>query len=122
MTKKAKKANNRTIAIRKKKFVKEYVKTGNGTQSAIKAGYAKAGAGVAATRLLNDANVRQEIINAFNAIDLSTKEVFETHKRNILQDKHLPTSQKAIKDYYEITGIEQKEQKNVQQVAFIIED
>ena len=43
--------------IRREKFVAEYLVSGNGAQSAIKAGYSAKGARVQASRLLTKANV-----------------------------------------------------------------
>lgn len=42
-------------------FINEYVKDGNGTQSAIRAGYAESGAAVAATRLLIIDKIKNEL-------------------------------------------------------------
>jgi phage terminase small subunit len=48
-----------TVALspKQQKFVDEYLVSGNGTQSALMAGYGKAGAHVAAHRLLSNVNV-----------------------------------------------------------------
>lgn len=46
---------------RQKKFCREYVKTGNGQQAAIKAGYAKHAARITASKLLTKDNVKNEI-------------------------------------------------------------
>ena len=108
-------------ALRKKKFIKEYVKTGNGTQSVIKAGYSPNGAHVTANRLLSNATVRAEVVEAFEKQGLSMDEVMETHARNIKQDKHLPTSQRAIDSYYELTGVKKQDTTTNNTVAFIIE-
>ena len=43
---------------RQLKFIDEFLETGNGTQSAIKAGYGKSGADVQAVRLLANARVK----------------------------------------------------------------
>ena len=111
-------------AIRKKKFIREYVQSGNATQSAMKAGYspnnAKA-ASVTAVRLLANASVRAEVVEAFEKQGLSMDEVMETHARNIKQDKHLPTSQRAIDSYYELTGVKKQDTTTNNTVAFIIE-
>ena len=45
------------ITAKKRAFADAFVSTNNGTQSAIKAGYAPKSAGVAAARLLKDASV-----------------------------------------------------------------
>lgn len=46
---------------RRARFAQEYVKDLNGTQAALRAGYAESGAKVTASRLLTDANVRADI-------------------------------------------------------------
>ena len=46
---------------RQRKFVAEFLKSGNGTQAALRAGYSQNGAAVQATRLLRNANVRSAI-------------------------------------------------------------
>lgn len=51
----------RPLNEREKIFCREYVKQGNGQQSAIKAGYAKNSARITASKLLTRANVKQEI-------------------------------------------------------------
>ena len=50
-----------TLNDKQKKFCREYVKTGNGMQSAIKAGYSKNAATVQASRLLTNDNIKAEI-------------------------------------------------------------
>lgn len=50
-----------TLNERQKKFCREYIKTGNGKQSAIKAGYAKHTAEVTASQLLRNPKVADEI-------------------------------------------------------------
>ena len=46
---------------RQRRFVAEYLKDGNGTQAAIRAGFSENGAAVQATRLLKNAKVRSAI-------------------------------------------------------------
>lgn len=61
-SKKKKKVNEtRPLNEREKIFCREYVKQGNGQQSAIKAGYAPKNARITASKLLTRANVRAEI-------------------------------------------------------------
>jgi len=49
-------------------FIKEYILTRNGTQSAIKAGYSVKNARFQASRLLADANISQRIEEEFKAL------------------------------------------------------
>lgn len=51
----------RPLNEREKIFCREYTKTGNGQQSAIKAGYSKNCANVQASKLLTRANIQKEI-------------------------------------------------------------
>ena len=55
------KKKSRGLTEQQRIFCREYVKTGNGQQSAIKAGYKKETSAVQASRLLNKDNVKQEI-------------------------------------------------------------
>jgi phage terminase small subunit len=48
---------------RQQRFVLEYVKDGNATQAAIRAGFSPNGASVQATRLLGNASIATEIAN-----------------------------------------------------------
>lgn len=107
----------------RKKFAREYVKSGGKAKaSAIKAGYSEKGAGQAANQLLNTPEIQNEIGKVFERAGLSIDEVAEIHKRNMLQDKHLPTSQRAVTDYYDITGMSKRNDEKGMQVAFIISD
>jgi len=49
---------SRKLTVKQRKFVDEYLQSGNGTQAAIKAGYAEKGARVAANRLLTNDNIK----------------------------------------------------------------
>lgn len=61
-TKKKKPVNQtRPLNEREKIFCREYIKTGNGQQSAIKAGYAPKNARITASKLLTRNNVKAEI-------------------------------------------------------------
>lgn len=61
-TKKKKPVNQtRPLNEREKIFCREYIKTGNGQQSAIKAGYAPKNARITASKLLTRSNVKAEI-------------------------------------------------------------
>lgn len=50
------------LTPQKARFVAEYVKDGNATQAAIRAGYSKHTAGVQGYRLLKDAHVKQALV------------------------------------------------------------
>ena len=49
------------LTIKEKAFCREYAKTGNGRESAIKAGYAPKSANVTASKLLTKTNIHNEI-------------------------------------------------------------
>lgn len=51
----------RPLTIKEKAFCREYAKTGNGRESAIKAGYAPKSANVTASKLLTHPNIHDEI-------------------------------------------------------------
>jgi hypothetical protein len=54
-------------------------------------------------------------------IDIELKGVLSIHKRNLEQEKHLPTSQKAVNDYYELVGLKNQPDTTKVNVAFVIE-
>lgn len=47
----------KALTTRQRRFAEEFIKDGNGTQAAIRAGFSKNGAKVQASRMLTDANV-----------------------------------------------------------------
>lgn len=49
------------LTEKQRRFILEYIKDANGTQAAIRAGYSKNGADVAAIRLLGNARISAEI-------------------------------------------------------------
>lgn len=49
------------LSLKQQRFAEEYLLDGNGTQAALRAGYAQSGAGVQAERLLKNANVLEVI-------------------------------------------------------------
>lgn len=51
------------LTIRQEKFITEYIKTGNATKSAVKAGYSKNSAYSIGCELLNNPKVKEEIEN-----------------------------------------------------------
>ena len=52
---------DRPLTIKEKAFCREYTKTGNGREAAIKAGYAPKSANVTASKLLTKSNIHDEI-------------------------------------------------------------
>ena len=97
-------ATGTPFTIRQQHFIDEFIKTKNGTQSAIKAGYSPHTAHVTSNQILSLPKVRSEIERIFSEQSMSVDEVVAIHSRNMRQSKHLPTSQTAVRDYYRITG------------------
>ena len=76
---------------RQLKFIDEFLETGNGTQSAIKAGYGKSGADVQAVRLLANARVKaiieQRQAKAAARVDVDLAEWLENVKELAFAEK-----------------------------------
>ena len=119
------KAKHDKLTAKQKAFAKEYAKTNNGTQSALAAGYGNGtnakGASVEATRNLANPKIRAEIAKLMADNDIELANVLAIHKRNLEQDKHLPTSQKAVNDYYELVGLKREQEQTAVQIAFVVE-
>lgn len=113
------------LSFKEQEFVKEFVKTKNGTKSALKAYNTVSTdvAGAIASENLTKPKIREEIRRLLSDNDVELEEIFSVHKRNLLQDKHLPTSQKAVGDFYEILGLKnQGEASTSTKIAFFIVD
>ena len=73
------------LTPKQRAFIREYIIDRNGTQAAIRAGYSKNGADVAAIRLLGDARIKKILDDAQNvqaargeiSIERLTKELYE---------------------------------------------
>ncbi len=116
--------NVRIPTAKQKKFAKEYAKTLNATQSALKVYDTKDKrvAEVIGSENLSKPIIRLEIEKLLKANSIEIKDILEIHKRNMLQDKNFPTSQKAVSDFYEILGMKNTEKlANEVKIAFIIE-
>lgn len=121
--------NKRVLTDKQKAFAQEYAKTLNGTQSALKvydvseAKDPRNLASVIATENLAKPSVRAEIDRILSEVGVTLNDVVSIHKRNMIQEEHLPTSQRATEKFYELMGITESESKkgNVN-VAFIIEN
>ncbi len=117
--------NNKRLPTHKEKaFIKEYAKTLNGTQSALKVYDTNSAnsASVIASDNLAKPRIRLEIERLLNDNGIQVDEVFSIHRRNMLQDKHLPTSQKAVDSFHELLGLKDTSKAdNDVKVAFIIQ-
>ena len=127
MTKEARKRmltdKNKKLTDKEKAFTKEYAKTLNGTQSAL-AVYdtvKNSVAGNIASDNLMKPHIREEIERLLANNDIELGNVLAIHKRNLEQDKHLPTSQKAVNDYYELIGLKSQPPTAKVNIAFVIE-
>ncbi len=114
----------KVLTPKRKRFAKEYAKTLNGVQSALKA-YDTTDSHVAseiAQENLRNPVVRAEVERLLANNDIKLPEILSIHKRNMLQTKHLPTSQKAVSDFYSILGLHNTEKPTSEiKIAFIIE-
>ena len=105
-------------------FTQEYAKTKNGTRAVIASGYNVKSAGVAgaiASENLAKPKIREAIAELLRENDIELAKVLAIHKRNLEQDKHLPTSQKAVNDYYELVGLKEQQDITKVNIAFVIE-
>jgi phage terminase small subunit len=63
------------LNLQQSKFLAEYLKSGNATEAAIKAGYAPDSAAVTGARLLRKANIRTAVQKVLNKLEISTENV-----------------------------------------------
>jgi len=99
------------LSFKEQKFVETFVETKNATKSA-KEAYGLSNdnvAGSMGSENLQKPKIRAEIMRLLSDNDVEIEEIFSVHKRNMLQDKHLPTSQKAVGDFYDILGMKNQE-------------
>lgn len=69
------------LTLKQAKFAKEYIKSGNGTQAAIKAGYSKNSAQEIASENLSKPIVRNEIQSAAEKLGINAEYVFANLKK-----------------------------------------
>jgi hypothetical protein len=110
---------------KQKRFAKVFAATLNATEAAVQAYPDLKNRHVAqsvGSENLAKPVVRQEIEKILNAHGVTLSEILSIHRRNLLQDKHLPTSQKAAEDFYDLLGMRGNTDKPSINVAFIIEN
>jgi hypothetical protein len=117
--------NRRIPTAKQKQFAKVYAETLNATEAAAQAYHLEDNrklAGVIGSENLAKPAIRAEIEALLKEHSISVADVLTTHRRNMLQQKHLPTSQKAVETSLELLGLlgTQKQSGSVN-VAFIIE-
>lgn len=117
------KNGKRIPTAKQKKFARHYAETLNATESAL-ATYDVKDRNVAqavGSENLTKPIIRQEIARLLKDNHIELPEILSIHKRNMLQDDHLPTSQKAVGDFYEILGMKSTDKpSNEVKIAFII--
>lgn len=106
-----------------KKFAKKYAETQNGVKSALESYETddpKVASQIAMDNLAKPI-VRREILEIMMRSGIEIDDVVEIHKRNMNQDKHLPTSQKAVDSFYSLLGLSHQDKPtNDVKIAFII--
>lgn len=104
-------------------FAQEYVKQKNVTRAAL-AAYdttdAKTASVIGSENLLKP-RVNQYIEQLLAKNGITTDEVLSIHARNARQEKHLPTSQKAVESFESMLGLSEQEANKGVNIAFIIE-
>lgn len=89
-------------------FPAKYIEKGfNATQAykALKPHATYSTANVEGTKTLAKPSVQNKIAELMNETGLTLQGAMKIHKRNMLQIKHLPTSQKAVETAYELHGV-----------------
>lgn len=74
------KAKEKKLTLKQKKFTTEYLKSGNGTQAAIKAGYSKYSAKEIASENLTKPNIRASIQTAAEKLGINPEYVLRNFK------------------------------------------
>lgn len=64
--------------------------------------------------------VQAEIERLFARNGIEMTDVLTIHKRNMMQEEHLPTSQRAVSEYYELLGMKKNASTPSVTVAFVI--
>lgn len=109
---------------KEKAFAKEYVKTNNGTQSALKVYNTDSPntAGSIANENLLKPKIREEVARLLSKNGIEVDDIVSIHRRNLLQDTNLNVSQKAVNDAYELLGLKDQPDTTKVNIAFIIEE
>lgn len=109
-----------TLTHKQQVFTEEYAKTLNATEAASKAYDVESRhtAQAIGSENLSKPVVREAIAKQLQENGIEMQDIYSTHKRNMLQQENLPTSQKAVSDFYEILGMkgdraQEAQQKNI---------
>lgn len=113
------------LTPKRKKFARLVAKTGSKTEAYIQAfdvsdSTLRSTIHQEASRTASIPAVKAEIERGFERNGLTFDDVLTIHKRNMTQDEHLPTSQRAVTDYYELTGHRKAAAAPTVNVAFVI--
>lgn len=118
-------AKHSKLTNKQKAFTKAYVKNKqNGTQAIMEAYDVKSVSVASAmgTENLAKPKIKEEIARLLENNEIFVSDILKVHKRNMLQDKHLPTSQKAVGDFYDILGLKNTDKATTDvKIAFVIE-
>ncbi len=112
-------------SLKQRLFAEEFVRNkGNATQATL-AVYDVKNAQVAqsvGSENLSKPIVRREIEALLIRSGIRVEDIFRVHNRNMVQDINLPTSQKAVSDFYDILGMKNTDKPTTDvKIAFIIE-
>ena len=107
------------LSPKQEKFVQEYIKSGNATQSYIKAGYSENGADVSASRLLGNASVQKRLEELQNAStnkfiidkEFLTEKYLEIH--NLALEGNINVSKGALDSLARMYGCNEPEKLDV---------
>lgn len=111
------------ITPKQKVFAEEFVKTRNATESAMRVydtNDRKIAQNIGSENLAKPI-IRREIEALLLKNGVRIDDILGIHSRNMLQDVHLPTSQKAVGDFYEILGMKSQDKPSGDvKIAFVI--
>lgn len=110
---------NKKLTIKQRRFVREYLKTGNGTQSALKAGYSKKTAGAIAFENLKNPKInkliKEEREEALRECGIDAKYIVQNFKKIFSSNsRHIPLTRIYTKgDQVKIVKIKDVEGNDV---------
>ncbi len=110
------------LTTKERLFARRYVKDKNITKSALAVYDTKdpKTASVIGVENLHKPRVRAEIERLLNDNGITKEDILAIHQRNMIQEKHLPTSQKAVESFESMLGLSGTDEKPTTQIAFIL--
>lgn len=119
-----KKRGRPRITQKQREFAKKYVELGNATEAYEHAydaeNMSRPAIHVEASRTLSKPLVHAEIERLCASAGMELSDVLTIHARNMHQSEHLPTSQRAVTDYYELMGMKKQADTARVSIAFVI--